>query len=277
MKIRDLLKKEIDKLNKNEIEDSFFKAKILLSYEMGCDIQYLNIHIDEDVNNNVIKKFETDIQKVIQGIPVQYITKHQEFYGFDFFVDNDVLIPQPDTEVLVEEVINLCKQFTTKPKIVDMCTGSGAIAIAICKNIEVDMVATDINKNALKIAKKNATKNNANIKFIEGDMFENINEKFDIIVSNPPYIETSTIEKLSNEVRNEPLIALDGGKDGLEFYRILVSNAQKYLNHNGILAVEIGYNQGKNVSNLFKNSGLVKVYVKKDLSGNDRIVVGKVG
>ena len=157
-----------------------------------------------------------------------------------------------------------------------MCTGSGAIAIAICKNVEVDMVATDISKKALKIAKKNATKNEVNIKFLESDMFENIKEKFDIIVSNPPYIETLTIQSLPQEVKNEPLIALDGGKDGLDFYRILASNAQKYLNENGILAVEIGYNQGELVSNLFKKCGFVEVYVKKDLSGNDRIVVGKV-
>lgn len=276
MKIRELLKKEIDELNKYEIEDSFFKAKILMAFEMDCDIQYLNIHIEDEVEEQIMIKFEADIQKVISGMPVQYITKHQEFYGLDFYVDSNVLIPQPDTEILVEEVINLSKQFTNKPKIVDMCTGSGAIAIAICKNVEVDMIATDISEKALKIAKKNAIKNEVNVKFIESDMFENITEKFDIIVSNPPYIETSTIEGLSKEVKNEPLIALDGGEDGLDFYRIFAQNAKKYLNPNGILVVEIGYNQGEVVSDMLKDCGLIEVYIKKDLADNDRVVVGKV-
>ena len=277
MKIRELLKKEIEKLNNKKIEDGYFKAKILLAYEMDCDMQYLSIHMEDEVEEEITRKIEADIQKVIQGIPVQYITKHQEFYGLDFYVDGNVLIPQPDTEILVEEVIAFAKQFTNEPKIVDMCTGSGAIAIAISKNIDVEMWASDISKPALEIAKKNALNNKVDIKFIQSDMFEKIKGKFDIIVSNPPYIETQEIEALSREVKNEPLIALDGGNDGLDFYRILAQNAKKYLNKNGVLAVEIGYNQGEVVNNLFKSCGLVEVYTKKDFAGNDRMVVGKVG
>lgn len=277
MKIRELLKKEIEKLNINKIEDSYFKAKILLAFEMACNMQFLNIHMEDEIEENITRRFENDIQKVIQGVPVQYITNHQEFYGLDFLVDENVLIPQPDTEILVEEVISLSKKFAIKPKIMDMCTGSGAIAIAIARNIESELVATDISKKALEIAKKNALKNNVQLELIMSDMFENINEKFDIIVSNPPYIETSVIETLSKEVRNEPPIALDGGEDGLKFYRILAQNASNYLNSNGFLAVEIGYNQGEIVSKLFEKYGFKKVYVKKDFAGNDRIVVGKVG
>lgn len=276
MKIRELLKKEIEKLNINKIDDSYFKAKILLAFEMACDMQYLNIHMEDEVEKVIAKKMENDIQKVIQGIPVQYITNHQEFYGLEFYVNGNVLIPQPDTEILVEEVIGITKKFTKKTKIVDMCTGSGAIAIAIAKNTDSQLTATDISKKALEIAKKNAKENQVDIEFIKSDMFEKLEEKFDIIVSNPPYIETYVINKLPNEVKNEPIIALDGGKDGLNFYRILASNAKKYLNENGILAVEIGYNQGEVVSSLFKSCGLVDVYLKKDLGGNDRIVVGKV-
>lgn len=276
MKIRELLKKEIEKLNNNEIEDSIFKAKILLAFELEVDMQYLNIHIDDEIKNEILQRFKEDIQKVILGIPVQYITKHQEFYGLNFYVDENVLIPQPDTEILVQEVIELAKKFTKKPKIVDICTGSGAIAISVAKNIEADIVASDISENALEIAKQNALENDVNIKFLQSDMFENIKEKFDIIISNPPYIETAVIKTLSNEVKNEPIIALDGGNDGLNFYRVLAQNAEKYLSKGGILAVEIGYNQGKIVSNLFKNCGLTDVYIKKDFAGNDRIVVGKV-
>ena len=197
MKIRELLKNGIDELNKNEIEDSIFKAKILLAFVLKVDMQYLNIIICDEVNDGAVKQYENNIKKVISGIPVQYITNHQEFYGLDFYVDENVLIPQPDTEVLVEEVINIASCFTKKTKILDMCTGSGAIAIAISKNIESEVWATDISKNALEIAKKNALKNNVDIKFLQSDMFEKIEEKFDIIVSNPPYIETSTIGKLS--------------------------------------------------------------------------------
>ena len=276
MKIRELLKNEIEKLNINKIEDNYFKAKILLAYEMGCEMQFLNIHMEDEVEEKISRRFENDIKKIIDGMPVQYITNYQEFYGLDFFVDENVLIPQPDTEILVEEVIALAEQFTTKPKIVDMCTGSEAMAIAVAKNIDCKITATDISEKALEVAKKNALKNEVDIVFIHSDMFENINEKFDIIVSNPPYIETEVIERLNREVKNEPIIALDGGKDGLDFYRILAQNAKKYLSKNGILAVEIGYNQGKVVSNLFKNCGLVNVYTKKDFCGNDRIVVGKV-
>ena len=276
MKIRELLKKEIEKLNNNEVDDSIFKAKILLAFELEVDMQYLNIHFDDEVGDKILRRFQEDIQKVISGIPVQYITKNQEFYGLDFYVDENVLIPQPDTEILVQEVIEIAKKFTKKPKIVDICTGSGAIAIAVAKNIEADIVASDISEKALQIAKRNALENEVNIKFLRSDMFENIEEKFDIIVSNPPYIESQTIDTLPKEVRNEPIIALDGGNDGLDFYRILAQNSKKYLSKNGILAVEIGYNQGKVVSNLFKNCGLVNVYTKKDFCGNDRIVVGKV-
>ena len=276
MKIRELLKKEIEKLNNNEVEDSIFKAKILLAFELEADMQYLNIHFDDEVGAEISRRFKEDIQKVILGIPVQYITKHQEFYGLDFYVDENVLIPQPDTEILVQEVIYLAKKFDRKPKIVDICTGSGAIAIAVAKNIEAEIVASDISEKGLQIAKRNALENEVNIKFLQSDMFENIEEKFEIIVSNPPYIESQVIDTLSKEVRNEPIIALDGGNDGLDFYRILAQNAKKYLSKNGILAVEIGYNQGKVVNKLFEDCGLVNVYTKKDFGGNDRIVVGKV-
>ena len=276
MKIRELLKKEIEKLNNNEVEDSIFKAKILLAFELEADMQYLNIHFDDEVGAEISRRFKEDIQKVILGIPVQYITKHQEFYGLDFYVDENVLIPQPDTEILVQEVIYLAKKFDRKPKIVDICTGSGAIAIAVAKNIEAEIVASDISEKGLQIAKRNALENEVNIKFLQSDMFENIEEKFEIIVSNPPYIESQVIDTLSKEVRNEPIIALDGGNAGLDFYRILAQNAKKYLSKNGILAVEIGYNQGKVVNKLFEDCGLVNVYTKKDFGGNDRIVVGKV-
>ena len=143
------------------------------------------------------------------------------------------------------------------------------------KQMKAEMVASDISPKALEIAEKNAEKHHAKIEFVKSDMFEKIHQKFDIIVSNPPYIETKTMENLSPEVKNEPKIALDGGEDGLRFYRILTQKAKDYLEENGVLAVEIGYNQRENVIEIFRNAGFCEVYAKQDLAGNDRIVVGK--
>ena len=203
--------------------------------------------------------------------------------GFEFYVDKNVLIPQPDTENLVEEIIYLSEKIRKSDKkelrILDMCTGSGAIAISISKLIENSLVyASDISKKALKVAEENSSKNQANVLFFESDLFKKISElyKFDIIVSNPPYIETDTIKTLSEEVKNEPMLALDGGKDGLDFYRKISEDAKKYLNKDGFLAFEIGYNQKFAVENLLKENGYKNIYSRKDLSGNDRIVVGQV-
>lgn len=275
MKIRKLLKNGIEKLNKYDIEEANFKAKILLSYQMGVKTEYLSIHIDEEIDCEIEEKFYEKIDEIITGKPIQYITNLQGFYGLDFYVDENVLIPQPDTEILVEEVIGIAKKNKSKPKVLDICTGSGAIAVSIAKNLDGEIWASDISKNALRIAKKNTENNEAEIKFVESDMFEKIEGKFDIIVSNPPYIETQTIENLPEEVKNEPKLALDGGEDGLDFYRILADKSRAHLEKGGTLAVEIGYNQKEEVMKLFEKYGFVDIYCKKDFGNNDRIVVGK--
>lgn len=199
----------------------------------------------------------------------------------NFFVNEDVLIPRPDTEILVEEVIEITKRLT-RPKILDLCTGSGAIAISIAKYAEnAVLFASDISKNAIEVAKKNAKANNVEdkIEFIESNLFEKIPQtKFDIIVTNPPYIKRSEISKLDIDVQNEPNIALDGGIDGLDFYRKIANKAYDYLKYNGYLCMEIGYDQKEfvldilNYENRYSNT-----YSKKDLYGNDRIIVTRVG
>lgn len=275
MKIREVLKNGIIKLNKYEIDEPILKARSLLEYELNVSSEYVAVHIEDEIDSEIIEMFERHIEEMVKGKPLQYITNSQWFYGFNFYVDENVLIPQPDTEILVEEVVDIAKNMSRDLKILDICTGSGAIAVAISRNIDAEITASDISKNALEIAKKNALNNETKINFVESDMFENINGKFDIIVSNPPYIETETIEKLSEEVKNEPMLALDGGGDGLKFYRILAEQSKKYLVSDGILAVEIGYNQREEVMNIFEKSGFVEVYSKKDFGENDRIVVGK--
>lgn len=209
-------------------------------------------------------------------MPLQYITHQKEFMKLNFYVDENVLIPRADTEILVEEVINHCKENHEKSySILDLCSGSGAIGISLAKYIENSKVlCADISDKALEIAKKNAKSNNVNnIEFIKTDMFKNIEEKFDLIVSNPPYIKKDIISKLDIEVQKEPLIALDGGIDGLDFYRIIIDNSNKYLNKNGKLFLEIGYDQKDEVINLLRRSGnFGEIYSKKDLYGNDRAV-----
>lgn len=273
MTIKEAIKYGSDLLKENKIEDYSIKVKILISFITGIKKDILINYEDVEILDNKLEIYIYNLNKIIEGVPIQYITKKQEFMGLDFFVDENVLIPQPDTEILVEEVLKISKLYNKKINILDLCTGSGAIAVSLAKYIkDVNIIATDISKNAIEIAEKNAIKNNAEnkIKFVVSDMFKNIENKFDIIVSNPPYIETKEIEKLSKEVKNEPIIALDGGNDGIKYYKIIADNYNKFLNIGGYLLLEIGYNQGESVSKLFKNSE-----IKKDLSGNDRVILVK--
>ena len=217
------------------------------------------------------------VEKRLKHIPLAYIFGKTEFYGYDFIVNENVLIPRLDTEILIEKVVEEIKSRDKEVSVLDIGTGSGAIAITISKETSAKVFAVDISKNALEIAKKNAEINNADVEFIYSDLFSNIsNLKLDIIVSNPPYIETNVIETLEDEVKlNEPILALDGGEDGLEFYRRIVNEAPKHLNVRGKLFFEIGYNQGEAVSSLM-NEKFKNVCVIKDYLGNDRIVVGEM-
>jgi release factor glutamine methyltransferase len=278
MNIEEILKKEINNLKQNNIENSTLKAKILLANILNVKKEYLLIHSEEEIKQEDKIKYENCIKELIKGKPLQYITNKQEFMGLDFYVDENVLIPQPDTEILVEKAIEISKT-TQKNKILDMCTGSGCIAISLAKKINnAQITAVDISNSALNVANKNAINNNVEnkIKFINSDMFNNIEEKFDIIVSNPPYIETETINKLGIEVQNEPHLALDGGIDGLKFYKTIANNAFKYLNENGYLLLEIGYNQQNSVTQLLQDIGKYKnIETVKDLGGNYRIVIAR--
>lgn len=278
MNIEEILKKEINNLKQNNIENSTLKAKILLANILNVKKEYLLIHSEEEIKQEDKIKYENCIKELIKGKPLQYITNKQEFMALDFYVDENVLIPQPDTEILVEKAIEIAVT-TQKNKILDMCTGSGCIAISLAKKINnAQIIAVDISNNVLNVANKNAINNNVEnkIKFINSDMFNNIEEKFDIIVSNPPYIETETINKLEIEVQNEPHLALDGGIDGLKFYKIIANNAFKYLNENGYLLLEIGYNQQNSVTQLLQDIGKYKnIETIKDLGGNYRVVIAR--
>lgn len=252
------------------------EAKILLKYILQKEESYIIANANTQLTKMQENELINCINKITEGYPLQYITNQQYFMGLSFYVDENVLIPQPDTEILVETVIKIITELGIKNKfdlgnmkVLDLCTGSGAIAISIKKYLpEVQVFASDISKNALKIAQKNANNNKVKINFIESNMFENISETFDVITSNPPYIKTEEIRKLSKQVQNEPKLALDGGKDGLDFYKIIAKEGPKLLNKNGVILMEIGYDQGQAVTNLFKNSKCIK-----DYAGNSRVVV----
>lgn len=279
MKIEELLKLGIKELN--NIDEASLKVKMLLANILGESKEYLIIHKNREISGNVEAEFLKYIERLKQGKPIQYIIGKTEFYGLEFTVNPSVLIPQPDTEILVEEVIDIYNKNyrikNTKISILDLCTGSGAIAISLKKNLNnVEVFASDISKKALEVAKKNAIQNKTEINFIESNLFEKIEEKFDIIVSNPPYIESDVLKTLSEEVKHEPVLALDGGEDGLDFYKKIAKEAKDYLKENGVLALEIGFNQKESVINLLEQEDYSGIYSKKDYGGNDRIVVGKI-
>lgn len=276
MNIKDLLKLGTEALNTSGIEEANLKCKILLTSLLRVRKEYLVIHNLDEVPENIVANFKNKLEELKNGKPIQYITNKQEFMGLDFYVNENVLIPQPDTEMLVEEAINIVKQNVAK-SVLDICTGSGAIAIALKKNLDsVQVTASDISVEALEVARKNAKNNEVEINFICSDMFENIVGKFDLIVSNPPYIENEIIKTLPQDVQNEPYIALAGGEDGLDFYKIIAKQGKKFLNSQGYIAVEIGYNQRESVIEIFELEGYKEFYSKKDYSGNNRVVVARI-
>ncbi len=282
MKQSELLKKGKEILSNKKINEPDEKASKLLQYILNQTREEFIINSFEEVSKNYEENYLKELGKIINGMPLQYIMHKQEFMGLDFYVDENVLIPQPDTEILVEEAINLIHSFEKidKVQVLDLCTGSGAIAVSIIKYVpNVKVFASDISKKALEVANKNVINNKVkNVELLESDMFENLkNYKFDFIVSNPPYIESNTIKNLSKEVQNEPEIALDGGQDGLKFYRIILKEAYKYLNKNGYLLLEIGYDQGEKILKLCKeyscNLNLITKKPIKDFGGNNRVII----
>jgi len=276
--IKQTLTKGTIMLKNSNIESPKLKARLLLQYILKKSRQYLIVYDNQEVDKKAQWEYFVNIEKLTKGMPLQHITHTQEFMKMDFYVDENVLIPRPDTEILVEETIKIA-QTMERPKILDLCTGSGAIAISLKKYIpSAQVYAVDISKKALEIAKKNAHRLEAEVKFIESNLFEKIkNEKFDIIVSNPPYIKKSDINYLSQEVQKEPQIALDGGYDGLDFYRKISYQAIDYLKFGSYLCFEIGYDQKEEVLEILKGiEHYTKTYCKKDLCGNDRVVITQV-
>lgn len=255
--------------------------EILLSKALGdVDRLYIHLNLHKELTKEQLDSFNKMIQDRLKGRPIAYIVNNREFMGLDFYVEEGVLIPRPDTEPLVEEVIELVKG-KENLKIVDIGTGSGAITVSLAKYIkDCQVYSLDISDKALSIGLKNAISNKVEdkINFIKSNIFSGIEDrglKLDVIVSNPPYIRRADIETLHTQVKDyEPYIALEGGEDGLNFYRDITRESVKYLKDKGILAFEVGHDQAEDVSEILKHNGYTNIYTKKDLQGIDRVVIG---
>ena len=269
-----------DILKAYEKADAEIDARLLAMYLLECNRAELILNGNKEVADHIRESYLYMIAKRAQGIPLQYITKNQEFMGLPFYVDERVLIPRQDTEVLVETVMEYAKQ-THFENALEVGVGSGCISISLTHYIaELKVTAIDICESALAVANKNATINKVSeqITFLQSDVFEKYEgkeESLDLIVSNPPYITQEECKQLMVEVRAyEPLKALTDGGDGLYFYRKITEEGKKYLKSKGVLAYEIGYLQGEAVYAILRNEGFENIRVIKDLQGHDRVVIG---
>ena len=267
---RELLGQAQALLRQSGINDADIDAWYLLEYIFGIKRAQYYLLLNEQAPEENAREFLKLAKKRAMHIPLQYITGTQEFMGLVFEVNEDVLIPRQDTELLVEEVLKV----SDGKEVLDMCCGSGCIIISLAKLGRLKKAAAaDISEKALAVAKKNAARHQVDVEFINSDLFGSVKGSYDIIVSNPPYIPTSDIEKLMPEVKEyEPRLALDGMVDGLEFYRRIVDDSRKHLNRDGYIFFEIGYNQAEAVSQILSDAGFCDITVRKDLSGHDRIV-----
>lgn len=280
MTIREIIIKYSQELN--DISDTpRLDVELLLQKALGnVDRLFIHLNLNKEIEQSKEEEFLKLVGDRMKGRPIAYIVGNREFMGLDFYVKEGVLIPRPDTECLVEEVIELCKD-RKNINILDIGTGSGAITVSLAKYIDDSNVTSfDISDIALEIGKKNAKINGVDRKtnFIKSDLFKAIegeNVKFDVIVSNPPYIKKEDIKTLHTQVKDyEPYNALEGGEDGLDFYRDITEQSKIYLSSKGILAYEVGHDQSDDVKKIMKDNGYTNIYTKKDLQGIDRVVIG---
>lgn len=257
-----------------DVADCELDAWYLMEYACKMDKSWYYMHSTDEMENGKFLEYELLLKKRAERVPLQYITGSQEFMGLEFKVNSHVLIPRQDTETLVEEAL---KMLEPGMSVLDLCTGSGCVIISLLRQKKLFGTASDISKQALLIAKENAKNNRVEVQLVRSNLFQNIIGKYDMIIANPPYIPTETIASLMPEVKNfEPVEALDGGEDGLDFYRQIVKKSGQFLKSNGYLCLEIGHDQGGRVAFLMEENGYRNVKVIKDLAGNARVVRGNL-
>lgn len=277
MKLNELRKALKEMLEPCSAEDSAFEADCIVADLLGCTNSALRLLSETEVEELTVEKAKAFVERRLAHEPLQYILGKWEFYGREFYVGEGVLIPRPETELLIDTAINELKG-KIQPVCYDLCSGSGCIGITVSKEIPDSRVyMLEKSEKAFGYLEKNVAHNGAhNCKAVIGDIFEEcpLEEKADIILSNPPYICSDVIPTLQPEVHKEPIMALDGGENGLVFYERIAYGWINYLKPNGIIAVEIGEDQGESVSTIFKEK-FYDVSVIKDFSGNDRVVVAR--
>lgn len=280
MTLREALIEGTRELEEAHIPDSKFDARILLLHASNITYSRFLASSTDPMEEDSLRKYRTYLKMRTERIPLQHITGEQDFMGYSFRVNEHVLIPRQDTETLVLLAEEEIKKKNAK-KVLDICTGSGCIGISLFLRMKeagrpIDVTLSDLSEEALAVAKENANLLNTNICFTKSDLFEEIDSSYDVIVSNPPYIPSHVIPGLMPEVRDhDPMMALDGGEDGLFIYRKLIPQAYERLQDKGSLFLEIGYDQGGSVSLIMREAGFNGVTVAQDLAGNDRVVYGR--
>lgn len=280
MNIKEVLVSTVFFFEKHKIAQPRLDAEVLLAHLLQMERIQLYVNYDLPLKEDELVKYRELVKKRARRVPVAYLIGGREFMSLDFHVNSDVLIPRPETELLVEEIIKYCDDIgIDKPNIVDLGTGSGVIAVSLGYYLkEARVLGIDISSKALKIARKNIEKYQLSerIKVLEGDLLQPLismnKNNVDIIVSNPPYISSGDLGHLAPEVRVEPQLALDGGADGLNYYRKIIEQAPLILKKDGLLAIEIGYNQFPAIKNIFDDKWS-EIRVIKDYSGHDRVVM----
>lgn len=278
--IQELLTLGKEKLDMSGDEYAKYERKVLLEEVLGLTYMQMLMNGEEEVVPEKEKEYLHLIERRCEHYPLQYLLGYAHFMDYTFYVNENVLIPRNDTEILVEQANEILDKLFGKNNedvhVLDLCCGSGCIGISLKlyhKNINLHL--SDVSKEALEITKKNLEKYEIEAEITCDSLFDSISEKMDVIVSNPPYIESQVIDTLMPEVKEyEPMLALDGGVDGLDFYKEIIEKAPDYLNASGYLMFEIGYNQGEAVSSLMIEKGFTDVVVKKDYAGLDRVVYG---
>lgn len=271
--LKSALESAILYLQKQGIREARQDAWLLLEHVCGISHSTYFVHSEDEMPEEQFTKYEALVEKRGEHIPLQQLTGEAWFYGIPFFVNEHVLIPRQDTEVLVEEAL---RGLPKNARILDLCTGSGCILTSLLvMRKDCTGVGADLSEEALEVARKNGSQAGGRASFVKSDLFANVEGTFDVIASNPPYIRTDVIETLMPEVRDhEPRMALDGSADGLLFYRKITEQAGAYLKEGGKICFEIGYDQGSQVQELMENHGFTDVQVLKDLAGLDRVVTG---
>ncbi len=279
MTVREILNEETRKLEAAGMETARLDAELLLAFCLKCDrLEFLK-NPDSKINKNKLSQYTKLVERRLKYEPVAYITGRKEFWSFTLEVNKDVLIPRPDTEIIVEEALSIGKEIY-KPRILDIGTGSGAIALALAKELpEAEIIATDISAAALKIAKKNARnlQLEKNIEFLKGDLLAPVKDLFDIIVSNPPYISAAEYEELPIGVKDfEPRLALLAGQTGVEFYEKLIYQSKNHLKKDGWLFMEIGAPQAEKILDIMQECAFFEnIDVRRDYAGHDRVIKGR--